>query len=365
MRWVHLRRTARQPEKPNERERSDGAPASVPAGLPCFRCAPPRYIAALPLRHWRFGAGRISVDRSPPRGWAKLVAGAAAGSHRVRQLALSVPVFFRRERTGDQPGLPDRGRPVAAAATVRTARSRQPPSITTPSFRSSIGLLETAWANFRAGARPDLRPAYEQFCTAHRHWLDDYALFRALKVRHHGAYYLEWPVELVRRVPAALTRARQATGGPNRSSSGRAIPAVPPSGTPQGICPRQRLAADRRSALFRFSRLERRLGQPGTVPARRTPPAARSSPASLPTISAPRGNSGAIPSMTGTPFAGPVTAGASIVCALFSLMSMLCVWIISAHSRPPGTYQPERLRRSPASGCPVQALSSSKRPRES
>src|SRR5271169_2155625 len=26
------------------------------------------------------------------------------------------------------------------------------------------GLLETAWANFRAGARPDLRPAYEQFC---------------------------------------------------------------------------------------------------------------------------------------------------------------------------------------------------------
>ena len=25
-------------------------------------------------------------------------------------------------------------------------------------------MLETAWSNFHAGARPDLRPAYEQFC---------------------------------------------------------------------------------------------------------------------------------------------------------------------------------------------------------
>jgi 4-alpha-glucanotransferase len=75
-------------------------------------------------------------------------------------------------------------------------------------------LLDTAWANFRAGARPDLRPAYEQFCTAHRNWLEDYALFRALKARHNGAYYLEWPVELVRRVPAALTRAREELAAP-------------------------------------------------------------------------------------------------------------------------------------------------------
>ena len=41
------------------------------------------------------------------------------------------------------------------------------------------------------------------------HWLEDYALFRALKARYNGAYYLEWPVELVHRAPAALTAARQ------------------------------------------------------------------------------------------------------------------------------------------------------------
>jgi 4-alpha-glucanotransferase len=70
-------------------------------------------------------------------------------------------------------------------------------------------LLKTAWTTFRAGARRDLRPAYEQFCDVHRHWLEDYALFRALKAAYHDAYYVEWPIELVRRTPAALTEARR------------------------------------------------------------------------------------------------------------------------------------------------------------
>jgi 4-alpha-glucanotransferase len=69
-------------------------------------------------------------------------------------------------------------------------------------------LLEMAWTNFSAGARPDLRPAFDQFCHDHMHWLEDYALFRALKARYKGAYYLEWPAELVRRCPAALAQAR-------------------------------------------------------------------------------------------------------------------------------------------------------------
>jgi 4-alpha-glucanotransferase len=69
-------------------------------------------------------------------------------------------------------------------------------------------LLETAWASFRAGARADLQPAYEQFCSEQAHWLDDYSLFRALKARFGGSHYLEWPPELVRRDPVALTQAR-------------------------------------------------------------------------------------------------------------------------------------------------------------
>ena len=72
-----------------------------------------------------------------------------------------------------------------------------------------FAVLETAWTNFTAGARPDLRPQFERFGEEHAHWLDDYALFRALKERYGGAPYLEWPEELIRRTPAALEQARR------------------------------------------------------------------------------------------------------------------------------------------------------------
>jgi 4-alpha-glucanotransferase len=72
-----------------------------------------------------------------------------------------------------------------------------------------VRLLETAWSRFSAGARRDLRPAYEQFCQDHGLWLDDYALFRGLKAKYNGACYLEWPAELVQRTPAALAGARR------------------------------------------------------------------------------------------------------------------------------------------------------------
>jgi 4-alpha-glucanotransferase len=70
-------------------------------------------------------------------------------------------------------------------------------------------LFEKAWANFSSGARTDLRPAFEQFRHDQADWLEDYALFRALKIRFGGAYYLEWPAELVQRQAAALDQARR------------------------------------------------------------------------------------------------------------------------------------------------------------
>jgi len=70
-------------------------------------------------------------------------------------------------------------------------------------------LFDTAWTNFRAGARADLRPAFLQFRDAQAHWLENYALFRALKARFADTHYLEWPAELVRREPTALERVRR------------------------------------------------------------------------------------------------------------------------------------------------------------
>jgi len=72
-----------------------------------------------------------------------------------------------------------------------------------------IQLLETTWKNFKTGRRKDLRPEYDEFCARQEHWLEDYALFRALKAKYNGAYYLDWPEDLIQRSPGALASARR------------------------------------------------------------------------------------------------------------------------------------------------------------
>jgi 4-alpha-glucanotransferase len=68
-------------------------------------------------------------------------------------------------------------------------------------------LLEKAWTNFKAGVgKVD---GYDNFCAEQANWLEDYALFRALKIKYHGAYYLDWPDDLVQRRSQALAAARQ------------------------------------------------------------------------------------------------------------------------------------------------------------
>jgi len=69
-------------------------------------------------------------------------------------------------------------------------------------------LLRTAWTNFSAGARAELRAEYERFRNDQSHWLEDYALFRTLKSKFNGAYFLHWPRQLVERVPSTLAEAR-------------------------------------------------------------------------------------------------------------------------------------------------------------
>jgi 4-alpha-glucanotransferase len=48
-------------------------------------------------------------------------------------------------------------------------------------------LLETAWKSFGTGARLDLRLGFERFGQEQAHWLNDHALFSALKARYGGA----------------------------------------------------------------------------------------------------------------------------------------------------------------------------------
>ncbi|MBI5480667.1 MAG: 4-alpha-glucanotransferase [Deltaproteobacteria bacterium] len=49
---------------------------------------------------------------------------------------------------------------------------------------------------------------FERFCSAERPWLEDHALFRALRDEHHEVAWSDWPAPLRDRAPGALAAAR-------------------------------------------------------------------------------------------------------------------------------------------------------------
>lgn len=71
-------------------------------------------------------------------------------------------------------------------------------------------LLRKAFARFTETPNAKLREIFEHFCLKHATWLDDYALFRALKDIHGGKPWHEWDAPFVVRDQTALGRAREA-----------------------------------------------------------------------------------------------------------------------------------------------------------
>jgi len=70
-------------------------------------------------------------------------------------------------------------------------------------------LLRKAYQRYTKTTDTNLRSAFETFAQNHGGWLEDYALFRALKDAHGGAAWNKWEPSLARRTPSALTRARK------------------------------------------------------------------------------------------------------------------------------------------------------------
>ncbi len=70
-------------------------------------------------------------------------------------------------------------------------------------------LLRTAYERYKKTTDTTLRSAFETFAQRHANWLDDYALFRALKDAHGGVAWNEWEPSLIRRTPSAIERARE------------------------------------------------------------------------------------------------------------------------------------------------------------
>jgi 4-alpha-glucanotransferase len=69
-------------------------------------------------------------------------------------------------------------------------------------------LLERAFENFKREPSGNLRGEFEEFCQASAWWLDDYALFRALKDAQDGREWTTWDRELSERLPEALESVR-------------------------------------------------------------------------------------------------------------------------------------------------------------
>ena len=70
-------------------------------------------------------------------------------------------------------------------------------------------LLGWAWERFLADGRAELRREFDAFRTAERGWLDDFALFTAIKAAHGLRPWWEWPAPLAIRNATALAAAAE------------------------------------------------------------------------------------------------------------------------------------------------------------
>jgi 4-alpha-glucanotransferase len=69
-------------------------------------------------------------------------------------------------------------------------------------------LLDRAYQGFRATAPEGQHVAFRAFCADHGNWLEDFALFMALRQAHDAGSWQAWEPELAARDPAALSQAR-------------------------------------------------------------------------------------------------------------------------------------------------------------
>jgi 4-alpha-glucanotransferase len=72
-----------------------------------------------------------------------------------------------------------------------------------------LPVLRDAAAAFDARATAEQRDEFDRFCAENADWLDDFALFMALKDAHDGRSWIEWEMPLRRREAKAITRAKQ------------------------------------------------------------------------------------------------------------------------------------------------------------
>ncbi len=73
-------------------------------------------------------------------------------------------------------------------------------------YRLTLHALEIGFEQFETAARKDRKYRFEVFCRTHAWWLDDYALFRALREHSNWATWETWPEDLRRRDADAVRK---------------------------------------------------------------------------------------------------------------------------------------------------------------
>lgn len=72
-------------------------------------------------------------------------------------------------------------------------------------YQKRLPVLRTAFTRFQQNPAP----AFDAFCQAEARWLDDYALFMAVKAHFGGGPWLNWDPDIRLRRPAAIKRYRK------------------------------------------------------------------------------------------------------------------------------------------------------------
>jgi 4-alpha-glucanotransferase len=109
-------------------------------------------------------------------------------------------------------GLPGVGRVVLARAREPVGRARFVSRAIIR--REKFVLLERAYRATRARGGRDEGAQLDAFMQANAYWIQDYALFRALKDRFNWTSWETWPADIAKRDPAAIALARRELADP-------------------------------------------------------------------------------------------------------------------------------------------------------
>jgi len=82
-----------------------------------------------------------------------------------------------------------------------------------PAIRYRMSLLRESFERFKGMGRTKFPDAFYAFCEGNAFWLEDYALFTALKDAHGGVEWTRWDEGAARRQPDALVRWRNGLAG--------------------------------------------------------------------------------------------------------------------------------------------------------